>query len=227
MKNKFRYLLVIFLLLFITGCTSEYNITIEDEKVKEELIVQDVDNFYIDKFDNLLAIPTENKYYNVVKTDNKVKFSYTYNFDNYKDSNIVKNCYEALQIYKENDYYVLQSGLTFNCNSIQISDFEKVDFTTLNVNIKINNYEVLESNADFINQNVYTWNINNNNYSNKPIIIKFKKIVSDNKESKKEKNNNKNLFDISKLFLILGIIIILVIILVINIFKLNQKRNKI
>ena len=42
------------------------------------------------------------------------------------------------------------------------------------VNVRTN-LTVLESNADKVNGNVYTWNINDQNYTNKPIYIKIEK----------------------------------------------------
>ena len=47
-----------------------------------------------------------------------------------------------------------------------------VDSVKVNITTEL---EVLENNADEVNGNTYTWNINNNNYLNKEVNIQLKR----------------------------------------------------
>jgi hypothetical protein len=213
---KKKTILLIFIILFFTGCTPNYNIVIDDSLITEELIIPENDDHYAERFSNLYSIVDKKKQYDFSVSENSAVFKYVYSFDEFNESNIIKSCYESFHLIKENDYYVLQTGLNFNCYPLQISDYEFVEFDELKINIKIVNYEVLENNADYINKNVYSWVINKNNYTNKPIIIKIKE-----KEDKKTNN----------IYLVVGSIILLICLigLIIYIFinSLKNKNNKI
>ena len=222
--KKIKYSIIITFLVLLTGCTAEYNVTIEDKTISEELKLTNVDNDYIDLFNKLPSITEENKYYNVKKEKNNLSYSYIYRFDDYKKSNIVKNCYEALQVYQDDnndEYYILQSGLNFTCNLIQINDYDNIIVNDVKINIKVVGYDVIENNADSVNKNIYTWKINKNNYTNKPIIIKFK--VPKNNQSTKNKFN----INYEMIAIIIGIIFVAFLIGLGIIKSISNKNNKI
>lgn len=225
MKKNIKIIILVLCLTFFTACTPEYNLDIKNGKVNETLIIGNVEDKYnASSFNNYYAILDEQKMYKQTFNNHTATYNYEYSFSKYNESNMVKSCYESFHLIEENDYYVLQTGLKFDCLSIQLGDYYSVGYDKLKVNIKVVDYEVLENNADSINGNTYSWIIDKTNYTNKPIILRFKenkKIIK--KEEKKSKDNSNIYIFIS---IIIGMIIIGMII-GIYVLSLNKKHNKI
>ena len=148
-------------------------------------------------------------YYTVSKLNNSSQIGLSINgkFQNYfEESNVVLFGLESFEFTESDDnVYLYGDG------------FKAFDsYTTLNsINININtNYEVVDCNADKIVDNVYTWNINRNNYETKTIYISANKTTMD--KMKKNISNkviatpNKWLIVTVSLFIIVLIVIYLV-----------------
>ena len=178
-----KKILVIICLFFLSGCTSNYNLEISNNSFKENLTV------YINKseipvkiYDDIelddqitpfmnnkyLAIPSkEDSYYHKVVTDEgdyyKVLMNYDYTEKEFGVSTSLKNCFENYEFGYDKKYYIHGYG-NFYCLYSE----------NLTISIKTNN-KVLKNNADTVNGNVYTWNINKENEKNVDIEFEVEK----------------------------------------------------
>lgn len=218
---KKKYILIIILVLLLTGCTPEYNLEIKSGRIIEKLIISQIpSNYTSSDFKSMLANPKDNKFYNKSFDNNVATYQYIYDFDNVSESNILNSCYNAFKFYEQNEYYVLQTGSKFNCYPYQINDFMFAEYERLNIKIKIDGYQVIENNADSIDGNIYIWVINEKNYNNKSIFLKFKRIKNYDNEKIESK------VSLPIIIIILGILIFIVIFAVFYALNLNKKRNK-
>ena len=176
-----RIILLIVILLIATGCTCEYNLKIDNNKYSEEIIinaktVSEKDNFSnnweipINKDDYDIGLDTESddidysQIYNYRTSRNSLIFNYDFNRSEYNNSTAVYNCYNKLTVSN-------QSGSTIISTSREVLCFDKYpNLTDLTINITVDR-PVKSNNADSVSGNTYTWNINRNNASNKPINL--------------------------------------------------------
>lgn len=174
-----KKILLIIVLLFFTGCSAEYNLHFSNDSIEEKITIipenpeeqeytktLDTRDFFaiIDK-DRSLPYEKEQLDINNYKA---YQYSYNYNFNDFKQSNFTK-CYDAYSLIEDNNIVTFSTSKKFNC---MIYDYMQID------NLKINittDYKVTSHNADEVNGNVYTWKINNNNASNKPIKFSYNK----------------------------------------------------
>ena len=179
-----KILFIIPLILFISGCSSTYNLEIGNDSFKENINI---------KFDKA-EIPTEstygeieiddqitpfleekhsaffskkNKYYDkkVVYYDDHidVNLSYNYKSNEFKDANSLNSCFENFIFDDQENYYIHVYGEFYCLYSDEI-----------NINIKTDN-KVIRSNAISVDGNIYTWKINNDNKQEIDIEIEVSK----------------------------------------------------
>ena len=222
MNKRIKLLIIGICLIVFTGCTPEYNLEFKDGKVLEELKMPNVSeeqarNYFTTQF----SIPKNQKRYIGSYKNNTASYSYEFDFDNFFRSNIVETCYNAHNFFHKGNSYLFQTGFRFECLPYQVSDYEILNYDNLLVKIKLTNYEVIKHNADEVNNGIYIWNINKDNYENKSISIEFKdSIQKKNKKKEKKKNNSyKILFGI-------GIVIGISVFILIYGLGLNKRRNK-
>lgn len=176
-----KIILLIVILLITTGCTCEYNLKIDNNKYSEEIIinaktVSEKDNFSnnweipINKDDYDIGLDTESddidysQIYNYRTSGNSLIFNYDFNRSEYNNSTAVYNCYNKLTA-------TSQSGSTIISTSREVLCFDKYpNLTDVVINITVDR-PVKSNNADSVSGNTYTWNINRNNASNKPINL--------------------------------------------------------
>jgi hypothetical protein len=195
MKKK---ILLCIMLLFLTGCDAEYTLEINDDNYEELTSIVENDSSNLNKtfnnitykklFDMYLKKPipiskyeilqdeTDEEIPNVIYYDKKdlstnlqtgMELSGTFSSKNIESSNMIEFAYGNLTVEKDDDVISISTE-----NKAKIFEqFSTLD--NLTVNIKTD-YKVTENNADKVQNNVYTWNINRENYSNKPIIIEIK-----------------------------------------------------
>lgn len=186
-KNMFM-LLVMSLLL--SGCSITYNLDISKNGLVENIEVlaheddgllkyeipayfgdigyEDVDTSILKKIDGI-------SYYNskYLKNDNliKLKYDYEFNEDEFSKSNIVNFSYSTF-IFKRYDHDVdgVNDYMLFTTDDdfILFNKFPKLKNVQINITC---HYEVISSNADVVNRNVYTWYLDKNNI--KPINIVY------------------------------------------------------
>ena len=213
-----KIILLIVCVLTLSGCSVEYNLTIDDS-FNENILVftNDLNNLdinheeYYNKsyralFSDMLntsvmsyfndenfdpygsAIQPNVKYYNKKLINNGSIYGINYDFD-----------------FDYNNFY--RSSAIKSCfNEINISKYQ--DIYTLKTNNKCNlfdsyplldsikiviniDYDVIYNNADSSSEGVYTWVIDKNNYTNKNISISFDTISDDLDDYNPDDGNEK------------------------------------
>jgi len=175
-----RILFIFCLSFFLTGCTVNYDLEVDDEKIIEKINinVNDLSQLGHDGYSSLTSKTNtvyfkEKEYYNVNFTEQNgglsSTFDYAHNFERYNNASVLDLCYPERKISKENGKIIISTSGSLECAMMEYSE----DITNANINIKTD-LKVLENNADKVDGNVYTWNINKSNYLNKPIYIEMK-----------------------------------------------------
>ncbi len=184
---KKKLFLIIFVLL-LTGCTSQYNINISNDKIEEEIVsnilVQDIPvqstaeiqagielDDQVTPFiedDQYPFIDDEKEKYNKTvekkTTQTIVKLNYNYTFDEYRRSRVYNTCFQNKELVENKNDYSLNFGGKFYC----------LYGDELKVNIKTKN-KVLYNNADEVKGNTYTWIINKDNLNKVNISMQISK----------------------------------------------------
>ena len=180
--NLKKNIILIILLLLLTGCKITYNLDISPKGFKENFnIMSNIDNktekyeipAFIGTIDyedidiNFLEKYEDIEYYNKkVKENNKhqiINYNYIFDDKNIQKSNAINLAFERFSItrydHDENgkkDYMIISTSDKSNLFE-KFSDIEKI---TINITC---HYEVISSNADEINKNIYTWYLDKNN----------------------------------------------------------------
>lgn len=245
MKRK-KLILAIFVALFTTGCTVDYNLLIEDNKIKETTTFHqdssDTDeksymySQYLEEYP--IYIDEEYLYYDPNK---KVEGNTYYDKSITDDSNGYNATYKAEFEIKEydrsrffNDAFVNRSsGYDKNerCYYI-IADKLKIfeqenNINHINVSINIVGYKVIESNQDSVNNNIYTWSFDRSDKGRKNITIKFKKENSNIEIDPSDNKTEPNKVDSKYTMYIFYGILLLVIIIGYLIFRKMKQSNDI
>ena len=182
--KKIIMMLVIFVFI-LTGCSSEYNLEISNNKIKENIKVEILDadfpkevpgidvelNDRITPFINNDQYPifnnTKIKYKKkVTKVGDltKVTLNHTYTHDEFRNSNTFKTCFEKASFKKTRKGYDLDLSGSFYC----------LYGDSIKINVKTNNV-VLDHNADKVSGNVYTWVIDDKNVKDVDIYLSLSK----------------------------------------------------
>ena len=214
-----KIIIILILSIFLlSGCSVQYNLEINKEGFKENISIGKFDADNVEGFQYLTPYAIVNgvnqEFYKLDYSNQILNLSYDYGVYNYDMSEALNQCYDMSNFsYDNNYYYILTSG-EFKCLSY-------MGYTTDEVRINIkSDYNVVESNADLVENNVYTWIINKNNKGNKPIDIVF-----DINNSNNLKGNNK-LSQFSTFFLVIGAFVIVGII-ILFVYLHGKKKNKI
>lgn len=237
MKKKIIFLSVI--ILFVTGCTTEYNLTIDDNVYKESITIVGSDSQEISNLDKEWKIPVDKREYDIISgfesvdaaniskmylytvSDNKLIFKNNFTIEELGYSTAISTCYNKATIINYGDYTIISTSDKVICFDTH------PPLTNLKISITVDN-PVLKHNADMVDGRTYIWNINKNNKNDKSInmiIDNSKENLSPNNSSDTQKN------DISSLkkkdytlyiFLLVIVIIILVIYFVFNTIKKNN-----
>lgn len=179
MKKNFILLCIIFLL---TGCNVEYNVTINNDKIDENISVYTDTLDYISESDgnsnNINNIDyyaynssdAKYKYNKTIKKSNnlyEINLTYSHNPNEFINSTALNYFKYHSFINDEKYYYIkLQDGLK-NGYKDKISKKVLVKITTSN--------KVVQNNADKIEGNTYIWEITKTNADNKEIIFQVMK----------------------------------------------------
>ena len=195
--KKMKIFCLLTCILILSGCTINYNITIDDN-VKEDIIVNDnirEDNLFED-ITNLY-----NAYVPVYINDNSLDFVDKTVIDGveyYKKSNLLNNgnnySYSLSYSHKSlEDYQNTQIWNYLLSNNYIKEDSEKISIRTgygvklfsmntgvENLNIRVTtSLKGLENNADRVEGNTYIWSFNTDNYRTKNISLVLEKNKND------------------------------------------------
>ena len=181
---KKRLLFIICFVLLLTGCDVNYSVTInEDETFDEEITMSflktpsDGNNLTIAEDDKtpISINPNEDKFYSskIIDKGNTYDMVYTYKHDmnSIKRAYFIANCFPETRISNTEDRIIINSGDGFAC--FIGDDGLKADSVKININTKL---KVLNNNADSVDGNTYTWNINENNYLAKEIYFEVERV---------------------------------------------------
>jgi len=209
--KKYKIVLLIVILLSLTGCSFEYNIKIDTNTISEENIVYipntDKNNIKleVEKLVSKYTGPTNSLgmyKQSVIEDNNNFGMSYKKNYDtlnDYNNSLSFSICYDNYKLIKEKDKIVISTSKRFNC----FNKYSELDDVTINIDSSL---EVESSNADEVNGNIYTWNINKSNADNKPINI----VLKPNTEQKEKQRQLSVVLLVIAAFILLGIIVFLI-----------------
>lgn len=185
-----KKILLAIIIVFLTGCSANYELEYKDNKfneslttfsnINDEVYKEEVDNFYDSGYllTDYLAQTGDMPYTDILNSYsvyNKVlindannygiKLFYSYgNKEELINSNIVFNMFE--------NFNIDDNGISlYNTKNI----FEKyLNLDSITVSFK-SDKKVYDSNADEVKNNKYYWYINKDNYKYKNIRINFKK----------------------------------------------------
>lgn len=190
MRNKIRLLLLIFSIVFLTGCSGNYNININRDLSVDENLYLTIDN-KANIYNNTLKIFDNNNIdkdkYDVSLSGDEIIIEYSDKFNTIDEYLLESKVYHQLideisynKTDKYIDIYVNQHfKLKQNDNIGNTSDF---DILQINVNTP---FKMINNNSDISNDNVYTWTIDKNtiqkkiimNFETKPIGISYSQVI--------------------------------------------------
>ena len=219
MNKKLKIFIIGILLILVTGCSGNYNLKINDDMSIDEELYLTIDNTN-NTYTKTLKIFRENnipeKDYEVVLSDNNVRITYNKKYDSMEeyilDSKIYHELIDEIQFNKSNDYidlYVNQK-LKLSNDNIKSNGTNLVDLDVLQINIE-NPFSVNYTNAEIVNDNVYTWTIKKGD-TEKKIQMQFKPSL--------------NVFPYKQVA-VLSTVIICSLIIIFTIYRRYKKRQKI
>ena len=232
---KKKILIISTLILFATGCNCEYNLNIENNVYKEEVILMGEDASEVYSFNKKWEIPVDKDEYNVgldpqsdsidssdiytyKLSGNNLTFSHNFTKNEYAKSSAVSNCYDMLTVSNYSDSIIISSSQNVKC-------FDRYpSLNNVTVNIKVDK-KVTSNNADNLNGNTYTWQLNKNNVNNKSINLVLENKSTESDDSSNSSSNNvitKKEQDYT-LYIFSGILLV---IMLIGYFIFNKIKNK-
>ena len=169
-----KKILILFIVLFLCGCSATYKLEIRDKAFKEDVAINDgsLKYFKDNKFYAIMDGASHFVEYNKKVKNNNTNFSFNYNFDDYSKATVLKTCFSAYSIIEEDGYYILSTSKGIKC----AVEEKKVLLDNLTIVIKTN-HVVKESNANSksSNKHEYVWKFNKDNYDTSNIYIKIYK----------------------------------------------------
>lgn len=177
-------------ILFLTGCTATYNLTISYDGMTEKIDFitskDEIDaDFLTEMKDNKISASNSSEieaYYDISsslnKENTKLSLRHYYTYEDFVDSARIRDCYNDFIFAKTSFGYSLMTSNEFLCDNYMYNYLS-------NVEIKITtNYISLENNADKVDGDTYIWYVNESNKQNKPLILKLEEsTLINNKKS--------------------------------------------
>lgn len=197
-----KKIIIMFILLLASGCSCKYELSIQNGKVNESLIINGVTTEIPEQAD---LENFSNHSYNKTFDNDILKYQTSFNLGSYKNSDFL-TCFDSYTFVEEEDNYVLKTGKSFKCLPYQYNDFDMILYDELEITLSTN-HEVKDHNASKVEDGVYYWYINDDNINNTEIYFKI---------SKSAKNPN----------LILFLAVFLAIVLVIGFIAYLIAKNK-
>ena len=172
-----KLILLISMILFLSGCSIEYNITIDsgiDENIKINEYIDSNETAFIDvqgsseSNEKIEGI----KYYDLQNYGNITEYKYKFDFSNFSRSRAANTCLSSVKLSNIQGRYILNTSGHYTCMDYY------TNIEDIKVNITISDKYVIDShNADLANGNTLSWYINKGNYTDKYIQVIFKNKV--------------------------------------------------
>ena len=181
MMKKFKYLILISIIIFLTGCSGNYNLKINADLSIDESLELTIDNNN-DAYNKTLKIFEANNInkdnYNVNISSDKVVIKYNDDFTSIEDYILNSKVYP--QIFNKIEYNKNSNGIDlYASENLKLKNKYNInkgtnltDLDVIQVNLE-NPFVVTLSNEDIVNDNIYTWSINKNDV-NETIKMQFK-----------------------------------------------------
>lgn len=221
---------MIFVLFLLTGCSVEYNLELKDDTFYEEIsfnipnVSDNISDYNYLKEQDFYAVFSKNgmKEY---KKETEIKdnvgianLSFSYIGKNYDDAVVFDQCFDVHNVLLDDNKYYISTNGQFKCMTVDYIEADKVV-----INFKTE-YDVIDHNADDVNDNIYSWEFNDSNFNNKQI-----KLVVD-KTSHEISEKEVNVADRNDTLLLIGgiiggiLLLALVVAIVIKIFGKANNR---
>ena len=236
---KKMVMLLIFAFL-ITGCNINYELNIDRQLNLLENITMnattDEDIQKILKFNQYVPVNIEFddpvifkekkdgvEYYSINrKSDNsQLKFSYSYDVNQFNYNMIARSCYQYVTVMNQKDKKTKKTELLLSTSKkfLCFDKYDNLDDVSITITSK---YKLKETNADVVEKHKYIWNINKANANNKYIYLSLDTTKRDlTLWEKIQEGEYTNIFTISILLFIVGVIIY------IFLKKKGDRKNKI
>ena len=181
-----RNIIFLLMLLFLSGCTANYDLYIGEKFTDDIMLIEKND-----KLDNIkhydmyeeTDFNIENLSYQIYdfesgfdynreeiyrEKESGYRYNYTYNSDKMSEKSMVYDCYDSIFI-EQGKEIIIETSNSFKC-------FDKYGFLDeVIVNIHYGG-ELIDTNADSYEKGIYTWNINKERSDNEKIYLRIKKI---------------------------------------------------
>ncbi len=197
MKKKILLLLLLLLsILLLSGCTVNYDLKITEDDFQEQSVISvdtNKNEIYQDQtlptvLDNLKPMAvyansnsTSAKRYNLTRTENNniknLNIANTFSLSDFYRSAAVNQCFKELNIQTEDNYVLIRTNR--KCEAFD--NYPLLENITINIETDM---EVIVSNADKVDGNVYTWNITRENYMDKAVRLSYSlpRVTTENKD---------------------------------------------
>lgn len=233
MKYIKRVLIILFLILIVSGCRVNYDVKINKDLSVNERVIASEKTDRLKSRTNLDINQSVSYLYKIYKTKNMGEDEYSITSADNTTSVVVNNSYNSIKeysdnfktdIFEESNIYEDNKHIIIDINQnalINSKASNRYVYDEIEVTFELP-FEVINNNADKVNNNKYTWYIKADSDEYKRILLEF------NGEKIKNTalfNFGDKYFDIGYEYLVLvGAIVILGIIIFIVYLK-NKKNN--
>lgn len=206
MKKKVIILMII--ILFVTGCTCEYNLDIENGNYKENITLKADTDEELKEFNKNWKVPTDKEEYNIGEkigttptyqselydyklSNNVLTFSHTFDINSIVNSSAVSNCYDLLTVKEYESTIIISTSSKLRC----FDSYPEMNRIIVIIGV---DKKVISNNADSINGNKYIWYLDKSEKDKKSInmtidnTIEDAPIIEPNNSSQNQNNNSNN-----------------------------------
>lgn len=178
---KIKKLIILFILILLTGCSANYTVTLnENNSVSEKLVtkIEDSDDNYYKILNLIKENKINKKNYKIIRDSAEISIEYE---DDYTDINeyllkskLYKQLFDEVNLEMKDSSNIISTKNKFSkeTESINKDNISILDYMQININSKL---PVIYSNADSINNNVYSW-IYDGSQNEKNISFSYKRI---------------------------------------------------
>ena len=160
--KKTKFILIIIFILFLTGCSSNYDLNFDIESIEEKLTItmsrSEYENNYETIASNKSVFDDNSTFYDIEVIDNVdnflITYSHNYNHEDYFNSLNLNSCFNKID-----------HDINGSVETISLTGFKCLQGDNLRV-IVDSKYKIYNSSAHIVNGNKNIWDINDNNKDN-------------------------------------------------------------